>query len=100
MATRTIGTQSAHDAAVHAAGQIYQQHGRSSWLNPDGEKNKSWSGRYIDVIAPSSRAEPAAPLTTASKRTGSASTSPAGTRRGSGSRMQAERRLGSWWRED
>ena len=54
MATRTIGTQSAHDAAVRAAGQIYQQHGRSSWLNPDGEKNKSWSGRYIDVIVPSS----------------------------------------------
>ena len=38
---------------MRAAGQIYQQHGRSSWLNPDGEKNKSWSGRYIDVIVPS-----------------------------------------------
>ena len=52
MATRTVGAQSAHDAAVSAAGQIYQQRGRSSWLNPDGEKNKSWSGRYIDVIVP------------------------------------------------
>lgn len=52
MAARTTATQSAHDAAVRAAGQIYQQHGRSAWLNPDGEKNKSWSGRYIDAIVP------------------------------------------------
>jgi DNA repair protein MmcB-like len=51
MANRTLLNLSDHDAAVRAAGKIYAQNGRHAWINPNGEKNKLWSGRYIDVIA-------------------------------------------------
>lgn len=51
MATRTSQKQSEHDAAVQAAQQIYSERGMSAWINPGSEKNKAWSGRYIDVIA-------------------------------------------------
>lgn len=51
MATRKSDRQSEHDAAVSSAGQIYKDKGKHVWLNPGGEKNKSWNGRYIDVIA-------------------------------------------------
>jgi hypothetical protein len=51
MATRTSQGQSEHDAAVRAARQIYSDRGKHAWINPGSEKNKSWSGRYIDVIA-------------------------------------------------
>jgi len=51
MATRALSQQSEHDAAISAAGQIYIEKGKHVWLNPNGEKNKSWNGRYIDVIA-------------------------------------------------
>ena len=51
MATRQHARQSQHDDAVRAAAAIYRKHGKVVWINPDGEKNKSWSGRYIDVIA-------------------------------------------------
>jgi hypothetical protein len=51
MTTRSADRQSDHDDAVRAAGQIYRQKGKHAWINPNGERNKSWSGRYIDVIA-------------------------------------------------
>jgi hypothetical protein len=51
MATRTAVTQSTHDDVVRATGQVYRLSGRRVWLNPDGEKNKEWSGFFIDVIA-------------------------------------------------
>lgn len=51
MAKRSSDFQSDHDNAIRAAGQIYEQKGKHAWINPNGEKNKSWSGRYIDVIA-------------------------------------------------
>ncbi len=51
MANRSTDKQSEHDGAVRAAGQIYLENGKISWINPNGEKNKSWSARYIDVIA-------------------------------------------------
>ncbi|MBC8507268.1 MAG: MmcB family DNA repair protein [Anaerolineales bacterium] len=51
MSNRIYNKQSEHDGAVRAAGQIYRKHGKHAWINPNGEKNKSWSGRYIDVIA-------------------------------------------------
>ncbi len=51
MAYRTQTKQSEHDAAVEAARQIYQDHGKHAWTNPGSEKNKAWGGRYIDVIA-------------------------------------------------
>jgi hypothetical protein len=51
MANRIYNKQSEHDGAVRAAGQIYRDHGKHAWINPDGEKNKDWGGRYIDIIA-------------------------------------------------
>jgi hypothetical protein len=51
MATRASERQSKHDLAVHAAAQIYTDNKRHTWINPDGEKNKNWCGKYIDVIA-------------------------------------------------
>lgn len=51
MAGRDSRKQSDHDDAVNAAAQIYEEHGKHAWINPDGEKNKKWAGRYIDVIA-------------------------------------------------
>jgi hypothetical protein len=51
MATRYASSQSDHDAAVNAAGQIYREHRKHAWVNPDGERNKAWCGYYIDVIA-------------------------------------------------
>jgi hypothetical protein len=51
MANRVRGQQLQHDAAVYAAKQIYEQHGKHAWVNPGAEKNKAWSGKYIDVIA-------------------------------------------------
>lgn len=51
MANRSYNKQPVHDGAVHAAKLIYQEHGKFAWINPDGEKNKSWNGYYIDVIA-------------------------------------------------
>ncbi|PKN62609.1 MAG: hypothetical protein CVU57_23460 [Deltaproteobacteria bacterium HGW-Deltaproteobacteria-15] len=51
MSQRPVSGQSHHDDAVLAAGEIYRDHGKHAWVNPNGEKNKSWSGRYIDVIA-------------------------------------------------
>lgn len=55
MANRIYNQQSGHDGAVRAAGQIYQEHDKYAWVNPDGEKNKDWCGRYIDVIAVANR---------------------------------------------
>jgi hypothetical protein len=55
MASRTLNRQSDHDNAVHAAARIYTDRGKFAWVNPNGEKNKSWSGRYIDVIAVENR---------------------------------------------
>lgn len=51
MAFRIAASQSAHDEAVRAAGEIYRDRGRHVWLNPDGEKNKEWGGFFADVIA-------------------------------------------------
>lgn len=51
MATRPPARQSEHDDAVRAAASIYRERGKVAWTNPDGEKNKSWSDRYVDVIA-------------------------------------------------
>lgn len=51
MATRSGNRQSDHDRAVQAAEQIYRQNGKYAWINPDGERNKSWCNRYIDVVA-------------------------------------------------
>jgi hypothetical protein len=52
MADRTFtGTQSEHDDAVRAARDIYRDHGKHVWIDPDGERNMSWSGLYMDVIA-------------------------------------------------
>ncbi len=51
MAVRQVNKQSEHDAAVWAAKQIYEYKGKYVWINPGSEKNKAWSGRYIDVIA-------------------------------------------------
>ena len=51
MATRMSQRQSEHDGAVRAAQLIYSAGGRYAWINPDGERNKHWAGRYIDVIA-------------------------------------------------
>ena len=51
MATRVQTKQSEHDAALYAARTIYQHYHKQVWINPNGEKNKSWSGRYVDVIA-------------------------------------------------
>ncbi len=42
---------SLHDAVVKTAGMIYHQHGKYAWTNPGSEKNKSWNGYFIDVIA-------------------------------------------------
>ena len=52
MAKRTETAQSDHDAAVRALAELYKQKHKEKnvWINPDGEKNKSWAGRYIDVI--------------------------------------------------
>lgn len=51
MATRPPARQSEHDDAVRAAASIYRERGKVVWINPDGEKNKPWSDRYVDVIA-------------------------------------------------
>ena len=51
MATRSSNRQSGHDAAVYAAASIYRDNGKFCWINPGSEKNQSWSGYYIDVIA-------------------------------------------------
>ena len=49
--SRITTNQSTHDDAVRAAASIYRKKGRTVSINPDGEKNESWSGYYIDVIA-------------------------------------------------
>jgi len=46
-----MARQSKHDSAVRAAKQIYEQNDKHAWINPGSEKNKSWAGKYIDVIA-------------------------------------------------
>ncbi|MEQ8906892.1 hypothetical protein [Ekhidna sp.] len=48
MAKRT--DNSPHDNAVRALKKIYEKHGYHVWINPGSEKNKSWSGKWIDVI--------------------------------------------------
>ncbi len=48
---RVQSSQASHDGAVYAAAEIYRQHARYVWINPNGEKNKDWCGYYIDVIA-------------------------------------------------
>ena len=50
MSIHQITNQPKHDAAVSAAKQIYDKKGKFVWTNPGSQKNKSWSGRYIDVI--------------------------------------------------
>lgn len=42
---------SLHDQVVRAAKQIYERYGKKVWINPGQEKNRSWAGQYIDVIA-------------------------------------------------
>lgn len=54
MAARQQNQQSAHDAAVRAAGRIYENRGKTVWVNPGSELNKSWSGHFIDVIVTNS----------------------------------------------
>lgn len=56
MASRLSEKQSLHDVVVRGAKQIYESKGKIVWINPDGEKNKSWCGYYIDVIAAESAA--------------------------------------------
>lgn len=51
MARRQPARQSEHDDVVGAAASIYRDRGKVVWVNPGSEKNKPWSGRYIDVIA-------------------------------------------------
>lgn len=51
MARRLVEKQSEHDAVVKAAEDTYRQKGKHVWTNPGSETNKSWSERYIDVIA-------------------------------------------------
>jgi hypothetical protein len=51
MTKRQPSQQSEHDAAVVAAAEIYRDHGKYCWINPNGEKNKLWAGYYIDVMA-------------------------------------------------
>ncbi len=51
MKTRYATSQSGHDEAVNAAGQIYPKYSKHAWVNPNGENNKEWCGYYIDVIA-------------------------------------------------
>jgi hypothetical protein len=51
MALRVASNQSVHDEAVRAVGQVYRESGKRVWLNPNGEKNKEWSGFFVDVIA-------------------------------------------------
>lgn len=48
---KRANTQSAHDNAVRAAQNIYENHGKHVWINPGSEKNKPWCGFFIDVIA-------------------------------------------------
>ncbi|MDE2844141.1 MAG: hypothetical protein OXN21_12285 [Chloroflexota bacterium] len=51
MSIRQSTKQSEHDAAISAAKQIYENKGKYVWTNPGSQKNKTWNGRYIDVIA-------------------------------------------------
>ena len=51
MADPTTTKQSAHDAAVEAAKDIYRREGKHVWINPGSERNKKRKGYYIDVIA-------------------------------------------------
>lgn len=51
MATRLKENASEHDAAVMAAMSDYEKEGFEVYSNPDGEKNREWGGKYIDVIA-------------------------------------------------
>ncbi|MBU0509560.1 hypothetical protein KKH27_12090 [bacterium] len=55
MTVRYTSSQSGHDGAVNAAGQIYREHGKHAWVNPNEEKNKDWCGYFIDVIAVETR---------------------------------------------
>lgn len=55
MARRYTEKQSKHDGAVRAAKQIYNQNDIHAWINPGSQKNKSWRGKYIDVIAAEKR---------------------------------------------
>ena len=52
MGSRTDKDQSDHDGAIRAAKSIYADHSIRVWINPDGEQNKSWDGKYIDIIVP------------------------------------------------
>lgn len=51
MANRESNKQSAHDDAVHAAKNIYEQNDKYATINPGSKKNESFKGHYIDVIA-------------------------------------------------
>jgi len=51
MAIRVASNQSIHDDTARAVGRVYRESGKRVWLNLDGEKNKEWSGFFIDVIA-------------------------------------------------
>ena len=50
MKKRNNDEHSKHNGAVYALQDIFQRAGRVVWVNPGSEKNKEWSGRYIDVI--------------------------------------------------
>ena len=43
--------QSDHDDAIYSAKNIYEEHGKNVWINPGSQKNRTWGGQYIDVIA-------------------------------------------------
>jgi hypothetical protein len=51
MPTRAPVHQALHDSVIHAAADLYRQRGRNVGTNPGTEKNQSWAGRYIDLIA-------------------------------------------------
>lgn len=51
MIKRNFSQQSEHDAVISSVKQIYLEHGKFAWINPDGEKKQPWNGLYIDVIA-------------------------------------------------
>ncbi|MBI5443841.1 MAG: hypothetical protein HY900_21855 [Deltaproteobacteria bacterium] len=55
MANRTGRAQSTHDGVIAAAGEIYRRANKAVWLNPGSEKNKPWSGQYIDIIVAANR---------------------------------------------
>lgn len=51
MRNRETAKQNEHDDIVAAITQIYKENGMYAWSNPGSQKNKSWLGIFIDIIA-------------------------------------------------